>query len=269
MIDFQRLVDSIIAAAEEGVEQSLNEIATDARRLAPVRKLFKGGGRRAISAHIGVHNHEVTGKPYSMAKRVGRTLEGEFVRGAPNSSAPVTRRLKAGRLGGQEFREVEREPGFNVAFRFRLGRHRIAGKQILARARRDLARGAGLHVLPGGKSGVEYGGTLRDSIEPEGPTRGGYRIVGYVKASAIEHGFNYAYAQEMGTAHNAPQPYLRPALRNYLSKLGASQRTAIKTALQRGTYPVRVVAGSIELVLKPTGGDALRRFGNKLDRALR
>lgn len=274
MIDTQALIDSILKGAEVGVRESLREIKQDAQRRAPVRKLFKGGGRRGVTAHIGVHNHQITGKPYAFAQRVGRTIEGEFIRGGPNSSAPVSQPKRGtGRgIGGAEFREVSRETS---GFRLVHENHPVAGKAILGRAKSDVARGRGLHLLPGGKAGTEYGGTLRDSIKAEGPTRDGYQIVGYVKASAIENGFNYAYAQEFGTAHNAPQPYLRPALRDFFSKIGAGQRTAIKTHLERSSHPVRIVASSIELILGPTGSfgpsanSTLVRFGTRLNQALR
>jgi len=287
MFDYQRLVDSITEAAEQGVKASLEDIRNDARRRAPVRKLFKGGGRRSVTAHIGVHNHAVTGKPYQLARRVaGLTLGGSPLRGSQNTSVPTTRRLRA--FGGQRlagsadhtFREVKRVGNDSFTFASTKARFKIGGKsrlidvhsEINRRARYDVSRGRGINASAGGVT--EFGGTLRDSIQVEGPTRSGYRIVGYVVASAIEHGFNYAYAQEFGTAHNAPQPFLRPALRNFFARLGAVQQTSIKTHLERRPHPVRLIASEIELVLSPTGsfgatgsGSALVKLGNKLDRA--
>lgn len=150
------------------------------------------------------------------------------LRGRPNSRRPVVRVEGIGRVTGN-FRELS-EPG------------KLAVSQIYARVNGRTVRGdlrltaKGRYELETGRavtSEGELGGTLRDSIHPEGPfvTRG--EVYGYVSAAAFnEKGFNYALAQEIGTGHNRPQPYLRPALRELRDQIVYLQRNAFSTALK-------------------------------------
>lgn len=151
-------------------------------------------------------------------------------RGRPNSRRPVVRVEGLGRVTGN-FRELS-EPG------------KLAISQIYARVNGRTARGdltasltaRGRYELKSGRAVTpegELGGTLRDSIHPEGPfvTRG--EVYGFVSAAAFnEQGFNYALAQEIGTGHNRPQPYLRPALRELRDQIVNAQRNAVGTALK-------------------------------------
>jgi hypothetical protein len=270
MIDSRRLIESILNALEAGVEQSLEEIKNEAQRRAPVRKLFKGGGRRRFKGGLAVHNYSFAAEPYFRSSRVGRTPDGDYIRGRTNSLAPVTspsRRSGRRPIGGLEFRDVQRD---GDSFRLAHGRSRRVGREILASAKRDVARGRGLRIVSvdaRGKEDIQYGGTLRDSIEVVGPFRTTEGVTGYVKASAIENGFNYAYAQEFGTAHNAPQPYLRPALRSMLRKITTTQRNAIRNRLERQSHPLRIVSTGLELVVTPARSSALVRFDTRMTAA--
>jgi hypothetical protein len=268
MLDGRQFLESLLDGIELGVTRSLEQIKNDAQRRAPVRRLFKGGGRRRITGAIGVRNQIGAGTAYFRTSRVGQTPEGRTIRGRTNSAAPVTSPSRGSRrmpIGSPDFREVSRE-GSGFVFK----NTRRVGREILASARSDVARGRGLRnvsVDASGKGAIEYGGTLRDSIKVIGPRRTPLPgVVGYVSASATEHGFNYAYAQEFGTAHNAPQPFLRPALRNAFRRITETNRDAIRTTLERGERRIRVVPGSIELHLEPGGSFSAKGGGSALAR---
>lgn len=292
MIDSRSLLDSILQGLTEGVGQSLEEIANEARRRAPVRRLFKGGGRshkRFVAGQIGVGNHDVVGRPYMRTTRVGRTITGETIRGRTNSAAPVTSPPRgSGRtpIGGSQFREVARSGNG-----FRFSQISEVRDDVLGRALSDVRRGRGLRLISrerralsfierdvlglGARGAVrenfEYGGTLRDSIEVVGPRRTPLPgVMGYVKASAVEHGFNYAYAQEFGTAHNAPQPFMRPALRNSLRKITTTQKYAIKTHLERSPRRMHIKPMFVTIRINPIAPAlGVARFNRRLDQAFR
>jgi hypothetical protein len=151
-------------------------------------------------------------------------------RGRPNSRRPVIRVEGLGRVTGN-FRELS-EPG------------KLAISQIYTRVNGRTARGdltsaltaRGRYELKTGRAVTpegELGGTLRDSIHSEGPFVSRGEVYGFVSAAAFnEKGFNYALAQEIGTAHNRPQPYLRPALRELRDQIVSAQRNALGTALK-------------------------------------
>lgn len=264
MISERALLNSILDGVEAGLTASLDQIKDDAQKRAPVRKLFRGGGRRRITTGLAVHNYSFRAEPFRRTQRVGvnpADPTGRPIRGRTNSSAPVTARGPA--IGGLEFRELASE---GKGFRFRLA-NTVGGREILSRAKSEARRGKGVNTLASGKAGAEYGGTLRDSIEVVGPFRTIEGVTGYVKASAIENGFNYAYAQEFGTAHNAPQPYLRPALRGMFRKIAVTQRDSIRNRLSRQPARLQLVKTSLKLEAVIERSTALARLDVRLTRA--
>jgi len=150
-------------------------------------------------------------------------------RGRPNSLRPVIRVEGLGRVTGN-FRELS-EPGqlaigmIHARVNGRTARGDLSSA-LTARGRYEVKTGRALN------DEGEIGGKLRDSIHSEGPfvTRG--EVYGFVSAAAFnDSGFNYAYAQEIGTGHNRPQPFLRPALRELKDQIVRGQRNAFATAL--------------------------------------
>lgn len=234
MLDPYDLINAVLQGSIEGVNGALEDIAGIARRRAPVRKLFKGGRKRSITGAIGVHNNAydaTKGLPFNYKYHLGnivgyapktRSLVAQSTtprQGRVNSQYPVSRKINGVRLaGGSEvsFREVR-----GGQFVHQLVLSRIGGKSnrldvlsaYLGRAIRDVEAGRGVRVVPGGD--LEYGGALRDSIAVQPARRFALEVWGSVSAHATDPGrdFDYAWAQEMGTAHNRAQPFLRPALR--------------------------------------------------------
>ena len=153
------------------------------------------------------------------------------VRGRPNSRQPVIRVEGLGRITGN-FRELS-GPGklAHGTVYARVNGRTVRGEvssALTARGRYEVESGRAINAETG-----EVGGALRDSIRSEGPfvTRG--EVYGFVRAAAFnEKGFNYAYAQEIGTGHNRPQPFLRPALRELKDQIVNLQRNAFSTALK-------------------------------------
>lgn len=169
-------------------------------------------------------------------------------RGRPNSRQPVIRVEGLGRVTGN-FRELS-EPGklamgtIYARVNGRTARGDLASA-LTARGRYEVAKGRAANPETG-----EIGGALRDSIRSEGPfvTRG--EVYGFVRAAAFnEKGFNYAYAQEVGTGHNRPQPFLRPALRELKDQIVNLQRNAFSTAL-RNAHSTRSDFKGFRRVLK-------------------
>ena len=169
-------------------------------------------------------------------------------RGRPNSSQPVIRVEGLGRITGN-FRELS-GPGqlAHGTIYARVNGRTVRGElssALTARGAYEVRKGRATNAETG-----EIGGALRDSIKAEGPfvTRG--EVYGFVSAAAFnEQGFNYAYAQEIGTGHNRPQPFLRPALRELKDQIVNSQRTAFNTAL-RNAHGVRKDFKGFRRVLK-------------------
>lgn len=280
-----RFLDVVLDAAADGANTILGQIKGEAQHRAPVRKLFKGGYKikfRGPGGGVGVRNQYLNttyGRAYSIAVHFAQTVSGgnrkypivsstNRRRGRQNSSIPTTARIREfenkrlmGTFDDISFREVRKVDG-QYQFATTQVRAKVGGKfrildirdQFAKGAARDLARGRGLHQVPGKGGHTEYGGTLRDSIEVEEVTRRGDVLEGYVKASAIEtdgrkSAFNYAYAQEFGTAHNAPQPYLRPAARLFAMRLAPGLSNPIRTALQRmPAGQVKVTTDDLKIV---------------------
>lgn len=297
----ESLYHAIIDGVAEGVAGSLEQIASAARRRAPVRQLFKGEARYKIRGKIGVHNEYTFSGAYRMAERVARLVAGSPSsgkypiagpgrrQGAQNSSIPSTQKIKA--LGNQRlighsskndyisFREV-RQVGSGYEFMHDMVRARVGKKtqllsirdQFVSRAAYDLARGTGVHTNKA-TGEEEYGGTLRDSIHTNGPIRemGSGLVYGYVIASAKrEGGFNYAYAQEFGTAHNRAQPFLRPALREEFQRVVNFQKMKVRERLRhaRGATKPHVAATvhvTFDTTLDPRMANAIRSVNRNLN----
>lgn len=275
MLDGQSLLNALLEAARQGASATLQQIATDARRRAPVRRIFKGGSRRKFRSPVGITNQRVTGMPYSLAYRTARvastkttnhpTLTDFTRRGRANSAVPVTRHLEAigARVAGDadiNFREVRKIKNNSFEFAHTKVRYKV-GKQFrildlrdefLARVARDVSHGRGITKVSGQQ---QYGGKLRESIKVVEPIRQGTQIIGYVTASAIEHGFNYAYAQEFGTAHNRPQPYLRPAARAMHRRIKDNLRNSMATYLAKITPGhIRLTNAEFKITVQLGGG---------------
>ena len=298
MIDTSHFMDLLMEGVEEGVKGSLNQIRNRARELAPVRQLFKGATKAPLRGPISVHNQTTFGQPYRLALRMGRvaTRTGTYPivnltkrghSGSQNTSLPTTRKLAA--LGNQRimgkaddisFREIKNVNGTfefqNTRVRFKIGgklRLLDLRDEFIGQANRDLRSGRGLHTTgKGAAKTTEYGGTLRDSIEVVGPFRNITEVTGYVKAEAVEHGFNYAYAQEFGTAHNRPQPFLRPALRQF--KTVATEHLAksvdYRMKSRRGVrIAANVVSANVHILVDPgktAFAQQVKVLNNSIDR---
>ena len=152
------------------------------------------------------------------------------LRGRPNSSRPVIRVEGLGRITGN-FRELSGPGELAIgAVYARVNGRTVRGdvrSALTARGAYEVRKGRGLNAEG------DIGGTLRDSIHSTGPFVTRSEVYGFVSASALnESGFNYAYAQEFGTGHNRPQPFLRPALREMKDQIVNGQRNAFATALR-------------------------------------
>jgi hypothetical protein len=156
--------------------------------------------------------------------------DGGRVIGRINSLSPVLM-SPAGRIGGQALRRLSEVGFLQVQTISHKGGTFSALDLLSARGRYELksGRAAHLHKEDADDPGqLMLGGTLRDSIKREGPYVHRDEVYGFVSAAAFnEQGFNYALAQEVGTGHNRPQPYLRPALRELHDDIVGKQAKGI------------------------------------------
>lgn len=272
--DREAFIDGITDGAFDAVEKSLHAIAERAKGKAPVRNIFADATskKRTLPSYERVSAPRMLnvskGPAYQRASRIGTQIEqvaptgtrrggskgsyettGGRVVGRVNSFAPVVM-SPAGRIAGQSLREISARGVLKVQSIGHAGGKFSAFDLLSTRGRYELSKGRAEHKNKmTGETTI--GGKLRDSIEPEGPYSAGTEIYGYVKAAAFnESGFNYAYAQEVGTGHNRPQPYLRPALRELHDRIVADQRNAFSAAMRKSSLRTPSDDGSKEVHLQ-------------------
>ena len=257
VFDPRTFIDAIEQAAQDAVDAGLHQVAERARHKAPVRNVFRDrtSRKRRLRGQIGVLPaalNEVRGPAFARAGRTGFEIQrigevagsfgagrtkGRFevtdrrISGRTNSFAPVVM-SPAGRVGGESLRHLSARGVLKVQEIAHPGGRFSAFDLLSGRGRYELEKGRADFTNP--ETGeTTLGGTLRGSIKVEGPFVGRGEVYGFVSAAAFnEQGFNYALAQEIGTAHNRPQPYLRPALRELHEKIAANTRNAFSTALK-------------------------------------
>lgn len=92
---------------------------------------------------------------------------------------------------------------------------------------------AGAEVFHAGmlKRAPELTGHLKKQIAKIGPDRDGNYIfvkIGVFDVKRNKAGSSYLFYQEMGSAHNAPHPYIRPAFDEDAAKARAAELKSLK-----------------------------------------
>lgn len=250
---------------EEAVTSAASQTTEMAREAAPVRRIFRGSGRRRVRFLSGrelAHERATRRKlglafsgPIGVEKetRPNRRLYGLPIRKNPLNlfspqfskagQARITHALRMNPRGPTTYEELQSSLQDTVkagTFRGVVSGRRLAGgspveAELTAAARADLKSGRGIHEHVETRAGRRvvtkrtFGGALRDSVR-QGPTvvRGSI-----TKASVIAGNEEAYYAKyvEFGTRHAAGQPFLRPAL----AKMRQEYRERIAKAINQST----------------------------------
>lgn len=245
-LDVAGIKARIRAGARVGLEEIGDKLAADARRRAPVRKVFKEAKgyrrkfRRLSSSEQQVatrlaNDYYTKVQPNEFKRRRAVAHIQNYARavrpgrGSSNSLA-ASRRLRT--LG------FERGGGFSSASgAIRLPKRSGGGFEpgairplLTSRGTYEIRSGRAIHreVLPSGNVKVQVGGALKASIESEGVTETPKGVEVRVTA-----GIRYAKYVEFPTIHNAAQPFLRPALHAARDTIPRTVARAIGTALRR------------------------------------
>jgi len=248
MIDFSLLQNAIHEAVSLGLGEGAEIVAKAARAKAPVRRIFSNRG-----PEIGLK----TAGEMEADKDVRASL-GLSVEGSRNNPAPTIvrgrvppRRWSDRRLAQADKLLADRDA---VMARYWSGKDpasasnpsrlkafhaaQIPWRTALSargayevRTRRAVGRFGGHRTI---------GGTLRDSIRAELPTRRGGKSTAWVIATAP-----YAKYMEYGTVHAAAHPFLRPAAAESQQKVanvvGEWVRYAATSRASAGKYEIEVV----------------------------
>lgn len=226
-LDTAAIKNRIDRGARSALEEIGDMLATDARRRAPIRKVFKErkGYRRKFRRLTPLEQRIATTRAENYYRN---TQPNEFkrrravahIRNYATVSSP-----RRGSLNAVNRSNRLRTLGFERQGRFvgsQPGVIRLAGRQtggfepgaalnqrLTSRGRYEVRSGRAVHreVTASGSVRVRIGGALKASIENEGVTEtsSGWKVV---VAAAIR----YAKFVEFPTIHNSAQPFLRPAL---------------------------------------------------------
>jgi hypothetical protein len=246
-LDVRGIKAAIRRGEEEGLEEVGEAIAIDAKRRAPIRKVFKEAKgyrrrfrrlsdqerslatRRANDYYSRVQPNEFKRrravahiKNYAMAARPGK--------GSLNSLSSSARLRVLGIESNGRFKSTSgavRRVGRNVRGGFEPGPD--LAPLLTSRGRNEIRSGAAIYRKPTAAGAqVQVGGKLKASIGAkdvvETPTGVKVEIVAAIR---------YAKFVEFPTIHNAAQPFLRPALHAKRDTLAKSISRAISSHLRR------------------------------------
>ena len=240
-LDIPRIMDAIRQGAREGLEETGDRIAAEARRRAPIRKVFrerKGFRRRSraltaselaqatarASAYYGVNPGHLVGRqsPRHALKFYEASVQLPR-RGSTNSlSASRNLRLigtiKNGRfagVGGTRRSGTGYEPGAELNAR------------LTSRGKYEVRSGRAIHVEHTATgSRVHVGGALKASIGNEGVVQ-----TGHGQEVTVSADIGYAKYVEFPTFRTAAQPFLLPALHGERERFPRTVAEAISRRL--------------------------------------
>lgn len=224
-------IPAIKGRIRQGERAALEEIgdrlATDARRRAPIRKVFKEkkGYRRKFRRLTPIEQRIATARAEHYYRNVNpnefkRRRAVAHIRNYASVSSPsrgslnaLNRSNRLRTLGIERLgRFVPSQPGvIRLAGRQRGGFEPGSelGQHLTSRGKYEIRSGRAVHreVTTGGNVRVRIGGALKASIENTGvvETQSGLTVI-------IVAAIRYAKFVEFPTIRNAAQPFMRPAL---------------------------------------------------------
>lgn len=245
-LDKARIIEAFQRGAEDALDEIGDVIAADAKRRAPIRKVFKepAGYRqktRALTSGEKTQAIERAERYYTKTQpnefkrrraighirnyaRVGLQTRGSA--NAPRVSAKA--RLLGFERGGKFFPS---NPGTRRTFNSRTGSgyepDAALKSKLTGRGLYEVRSGRAIHIeTVGGRTRVKIGGALKASIGNEGVVQTGNGVKVTVEAAIW-----YAPFVEFPTIHNRAQPFLLPALHAQRQNLARKVAKAIKQNL--------------------------------------
>jgi len=238
-------IPAILAAVRAGESEALEVmaegVASDARRRAPVRKVFreKKGYRRKfrpltpLEKGLAIRRAQTyySNDPFRAAQvtaHIRNYGRAEVHRKGSANSLVRSRTLRnLGVIRGRDF--IPRVDARRVGSRRGIGYESEALRPLLtARGRTEVRSGRAVYkkVLSGGDTEVRIGGKLKASIESEGVT-----VAGNGAKARVTAGIRYAKYVEFPTVRTAAQPFLLPALQGHRKRLVKAVAAEVRKSL--------------------------------------
>jgi HK97 gp10 family phage protein len=246
-LDIGGIKQRIRQGERSALEEVGDALASDARRRAPIRKVFrepKGYRRkfrrltpveqRIATARAESYYRTVQPNEFKRRRAVAHIRNYATVASPRHGSANALNRSNRLRTLGYERqgRFTAAQPGV-----VRLPGRRTGGfepgsalsSHLTARGRYEIKSGRAIHREPtaSGHTRVRVGGALKASIESEGvtETNSGQKVT-------VTAAIRYAKFVEFPTIHNAAQPFMRPALHAMRDAIPKIAATHINRALR-------------------------------------
>jgi hypothetical protein len=239
-LDVDRIKQIVRSGSEHGLSSLAHDIAADAKRRAPIRKVFRQKVRRfrpltteektiAVQRAIRYYT-EVVPNPRALHMAVAHimtTARVELpVRGSPNALVRSRRKRLLGYETPTGFRG---KYGATKTLRgYRPGPGIWA--QMTRHAKSEVVRGKSILKTPmaRGRTKVQMGGRLKASIHAEEVRIEGAKTIARVAASVY-----YAKFVEFPTIRTAAQPFLRPAMMSAKHRAVAVVADAVRERIGR------------------------------------
>jgi hypothetical protein len=243
-LDIPAIMRRVRMGEIEGLEEVGDRVAVDAKRRAPIRKVFreKPGFRRKFrpldraqralairraNAYYGPGGFKARLSQLSAKQRAKARFNyshAEVSRKGSMNSLAASRQL---RLLGIERNGRFTSPSGNVRTRRGVEPSASLKQKLSSRGLYEVRSGRAIHREPGASgTRVMAGGALKASIGSEGAVEMPHGATVTVSAR-----IRYAKFVEFPTIHNAAQPFLRPALYAERSKVKATLAAAIRRTL--------------------------------------
>lgn len=243
-LDKAAIKDAITRGAHEALDEIGDEIAVDARRRAPIRKVFKEkqghrrkfrapseGERSQAIARAGRYYSTIQPDEFKRRRAVAHLQHYAKVQLPRKGSANSVSRSSALRHLGHE--EAGTFTSSSGASQRRGGGYEPGPKLnplLTTRGRYEVRTGRAIHLAPtgqGSRQNVQVGGALKASIGSEGviQTSTGQSVT-------VSAAIGYAKYVEFPTVRTAAQPFLLPAL--HAKRGDLAHRVAVKIKEQLG-----------------------------------
>ena len=239
--DKERVLSAVRQGMEEGLDEAADRIAADAKRRAPIRKVFreKHGFRprvrsltpaeKSIAIARATHYYtHIRPDTFALRRSIAHTQHYAKVRlptrgSANNLSVSRKKRIlgteRAGRFTGVGGTRRNSYGGFEPG--------EALGKQLSSRGKYEVRSGRAIHLVHTKTSTkVQVGGALKASIGNEGVVQTGKGMKATVAAAIY-----YAKYVEFPTVRTRAQPFLLPALMGERERLPKTIAAAIKRNL--------------------------------------
>ena len=298
MIDESAILKAILGAGTQSVRSGLQMIETRAQELAPVRNVFKSGGRtRKVATFDVVASENLTRSvALQMSGQNARVLRAESflyhptrnaahldlsdtpesggrIRARQNSYAPLLH-TPGGLFSAEEVRELAPN-----THELKFGSSRVFGSLTVndllsSRGRYELGHVRGVNkgrFEAGAQMPDTLGGRLKSGIKTVMPEQRGLIVQGFVVSEAVDPstGHDYTADQEFGTRHNRAHPYMRPATAESRARIVDLQRGTVARELKKvnvgvGSIPVRITLSAVWRVnTRGINADLKRALGGR------